>query len=104
VDARGYSMHLRQDEFTLEPAGSVWTSPTTGAAYPLRWKISIPKLGIALESSTSLPTQELASSAGLVPAYWEGAVTFAGRKGGLPVSSVGYLEMTGYDRSIGALP
>jgi len=102
VDARGNSVHLRKDEFTLEPAGSVWTSPTTGAAYPLRWKISVPKLGIALESSTSLPPQELASPAGLVPAYWEGAVTFAGTKGGLPMSSVGYLEMTGYNRPLGA--
>jgi predicted secreted hydrolase len=102
VDAHGNSMHLRKDEFTLEPAGSVWTSPTTGAAYPLRWKISIPKLEIALESSTALPSQELASSSGLVPAYWEGAVIFTGAKGGLPISSVGYLEMTGYDRALGA--
>ena len=102
VDARGNSMHLRKDEFTLEPAGSVWTSPTTGAAYPLRWKISIPKLGITLESSTPLPSQELASASGWVPAYWEGAVIFTGTKGGLPISSVGYLEMTGYDRALGA--
>jgi predicted secreted hydrolase len=103
VDARGNSMHLRKDEFTLEPAGAAWTSPTTGATYPLRWKISVPKLGIALESSTSLPSQELATPAGLVPAYWEGAVIFAGTKGGLPISSVGYLEMTGYDHPIQAL-
>ena len=103
VDARGNSVHLRKDEFTLEPAGPAWTNPTTGAAYPLRWKISVPKLGIALESSTSLPSQELASPAGLVPAHWEGAVTFTGSKGGLPISSVGYLEMTGYDHPLGVL-
>jgi predicted secreted hydrolase len=102
VDAHGNSMHLRKDEFTLEPAGSTWNSPATGATYPLRWKISVPKLGIALESSTSLPSQELASSGGLVPAYWEGAVIFTGTKGGLPINSVGYLEMTGYDRPLGA--
>jgi predicted secreted hydrolase len=103
VDARGNSTHLRKDEFTLEPAGTTWTSPVTGAAYPLRWRISVPKLDIALESTTSLPSQELASPGGLVPAYWEGAVVFAGRKGGLPISSVGYLEMTGYDHPVGAL-
>jgi predicted secreted hydrolase len=103
VDARGDSTHLRKDEFTLEPAGSSWTSPMTRAAYPVQWKISIPKLGIALESSTLLPSQELASSAGFVPAYWEGAVILAGGKGGSPIGGVGYLEMTGYDHPIEAL-
>jgi predicted secreted hydrolase len=103
VDARGESMHLRKDEFTLEPAESAWTSPTTGAKYPVRWKISVPKLGIALETSTSLPSQELASSAGFAPAYWEGAIALAGRKGGAAIGGVGYLEMTGYDHPIEAL-
>src|SRR5260370_30104433 len=50
VDARGNSMHLRKDEFTLEPAGPPMTRPTTGAGYPLTSKISGPKLGISLEN------------------------------------------------------
>ncbi len=103
VDGRGDTTHLRRDEFTLEPAGATWVSPATRAVYPVGWKISIPKLGIALESSTLLPSQELASSAGLLPAYWEGAVAFAGTKGGSPIGGVGYLEMTGYDHPIEAL-
>src|SRR5260370_15132632 len=94
VDARGNSMHLRKDEFTLEPAGPAWTSPTTGAAYPLRWKISVPKLGIALESSTSLPSQEVASPSGWVPAFLEGAVIFTRPKGALPIRLLGYLAIT----------
>jgi predicted secreted hydrolase len=103
VDARGNTTHLRKDEFILEPVGSMWTSPDTHAIYPLRWKISIPKLGIALECSTSLPAQELASSAGLLPAYWEGAMTFNGQKRETAITGVGYLEMTGYDRPIKGL-
>jgi predicted secreted hydrolase len=103
VDARGNATHLRRDDFSLEPVETTWASPATHGVYPLRWKISIPKLGIVLESSTSLPSQELAFSAGFVPAYWEGAVALAGRKGGSPVGGVGYLEMTGYDQPIEAL-
>jgi predicted secreted hydrolase len=100
VDARGDTTHLRLDEFTLEPVGATWMSPATRAVYPVRWKISIPRLGITLQSSTLLPSQELASSAGFVPAYWEGAVVFAGTKGGSSIGGVGYLEMTGYDHPI----
>jgi predicted secreted hydrolase len=97
VDARGNTTHLRKDEFTLEPMASTWTSPNTHAVYPLRWKVSIPNLGITLECSTILPAQELASSPGLVPAYWEGAMALDGYKREAPIGGVGYLEMTGYD-------
>lgn len=103
VDARGNATHLVKNEFTMQPAGSVWTSPATRAAYPLGWKISVPKLSIMLECTTSLPSQELTSSRGFAPTYWEGSVLLAGSKGGSPISGVGYLEMTGYDHPIGAL-
>jgi predicted secreted hydrolase len=103
VDARGNTTHLRNNEFTLEPIGSAWMSPDTHAAYPLRWKVSVPKLGIALECSTSLPTQELVSPGGVLPAYWEGAMTFGGQKGAGAIGGVGYLEMTGYDQAIKGL-
>jgi predicted secreted hydrolase len=103
VNARGDTTHLRRDEFTLEPVGATWMSPATRAVYPVRWKISIPRLGITLQSSTLLPSQELASCAGFVPAYWEGAVVFAGTEGGSTIGGVGYLEMTGYDHPIEAL-
>jgi predicted secreted hydrolase len=103
VNANGDSTHLRGGEFTLESRGSTWTSPDTRAVYPVRWRISVPKLGIELETSTVLPSQELASSGGFLPAYWEGAVAFAGRKAESPVSGVGYLEMTGYNHPIETL-
>ena len=103
VDARGNTTHLLNNEFTLEPMASAWTSPETHAVYPLRWKVSIPKLGIALECSPSLPAQELTSSAGLLPAYWEGAMAFDGHKRDAPIGGLGYLEMTGYDHPIRGL-
>ena len=104
VDARGNATHLARNDFTMQPADSVWSSPATHAAYPLRWKISVTKLNLQMECSTSLPSQEIASSsAGFVPAYWEGSVLLAGSKGGVPIAGLGYLEMTGYDHPIKAL-
>ncbi len=103
VDARGNTLHLRKNDFTLEPAGENWTSPETGTIYPTRWKISIPKLGVQLESSTLLASQELTGAAKLVPAYWEGAISLNGHKGAAPIHGAGYLEMTGYDRPVDAL-
>ena len=103
VDSRGATIHLRRDEFTLEPAGPTWTSSESHAVYPVRWKISVPKLDLTVECSTLLPSQELASSGGLVPAYWEGAVVFGGQKNDAPITGVGYLEMTGYDKPVEAL-
>jgi predicted secreted hydrolase len=98
VDPQGTSTHLRSSDFTLQPLGETWTSSATKAAYPIRWKITVPRLGIELEAKTPLPSQEMTSYAQMFPSYWEGAVTFAGEKRGQPVVGVGYLEMTGYDR------
>ena len=102
IDSHGATTHLSTKEFMLEPAGTTWTSPATRAMYPGRWKILVPKLGIALECETLLPSQELAST-GFVPAYWEGAITLTGKKNGSPVAGVGYLELTGYGHPIEAL-
>lgn len=99
VDARGQSMHFRSTEFSLQPTGATWTSPATKATYPVQWKITVPKLGLELETKTPLPSQELTRSSGtLTPSYWEGAVTYEGMRGGIKIQGAGYLEMTGYDR------
>ncbi len=58
VDATGASTHLRAGEFTLLPVNDTWTSRVTHAVYPIRWKISVPSLGIELEAKTPLPSQE----------------------------------------------
>jgi len=100
VNSRGDTIHLGKDDFTMDPTGFAWTSPATRAVYPLRWNISVPRLDIAVECSTSLPSQELAATAGVAPVYWEGSIALAGSKGRASVAGVGYLEMTGYDRSI----
>jgi predicted secreted hydrolase len=104
VDAVGKTTHLRASDFKLQPVGEKWTSPLTGAGYPVHWKIVIPKLGIELEAKTSLVSQELAGKTRLAPNYWEGAILLTGQRGSQPLGGAGYLEMTGYDRRVQLIP
>jgi predicted secreted hydrolase len=100
VDANGKSTHLRSADFTLQPAGDIWSSPITGARYPTHWNVTIPKLSIDLEVKTQLQSQEPAGRTTFVPNYWEGAIILTGRRNQQPLRGVGYLEMTGYDRPV----
>jgi predicted secreted hydrolase len=104
VDRLGRSTHLHSEDFELEPAGDIWTSPQTGAGYPTRWKIQVPSLGVSLEVTTALPSQELVSSAQVSPSYWEGATLVRGSRNAADVRGVGYLEMTGYAEPVAWQP
>lgn len=75
----------------LTPRGW-WTSPRSGARYPVRWSLRIPTAGLDLVVEPLLDDQELDVSF----VYWEGAVRVAGTSRGAPIAGVGYLEMTGY--------
>jgi predicted secreted hydrolase len=86
----GRATHLKRADFHLQPL-DYWTSPKTGARYPVKWRIEIPSLGISLECAAAIPQQELVPEQKGSPTYWEGAVTYSGT-----ASGVGYLEMTGY--------
>ncbi len=99
VDAEGRAQHLDAEDFVMEPGG-VWRSPETAGRYPLRWKVSVPRLRIVLECRTDLNPQEIVSRRQVGPNYWEGAVTFNGLVGDERIRGVGYLEMTGYDKSV----
>jgi predicted secreted hydrolase len=100
VDAQGKTTHLRASDFTLQSLAEKWTSPITRATYPTQWKIVVPKLGMEVEEKTPLASQELSRSVNFSPNYWEGAITLAGSRNAKPLSGVGYLEMTGYDRPV----
>jgi predicted secreted hydrolase len=99
VDAHGEANFLDGSQFSLSPGG-VWQSPNSGARYPLAWKISIPSLDIELSERTRLNNQELFGKETAFPTYWEGAVTYSGHIHSQPVSGVGYLEMTGYEKAL----
>ena len=104
IDAQGKPTHLREIEFALQPLGDIWKSAASGAAYPLRWKISIPKLAIDLQATTPLRSQEIADDSKLAPTYWEGAIKLTGTHAARSISGRGYLEMTGYAHPIGLAP
>lgn len=70
----------------------VWTSPLTGARYPVEWQLDTPAGRHRVRAL--LDAQELDSRASTGSAYWEGLSELLdadGRRIGL-----GYLEMTGY--------
>jgi predicted secreted hydrolase len=100
IDPRGLSHHLRAGDFTLRPSPDTWTSPDSGAVYPIRWQVSVPALGIAGEVRTSLSKQEMTARSKLANSYWEGAIDLTGTRAGQRLSGRGYLEMTGYDRPV----
>lgn len=79
--------------WSLEPERT-WTSPATGAAYPVDWTLRAPDHGLELSATAILDEQENVSSR--VPGlyYWEGAIRLTDPTG--RVVGQGYLEMTGY--------
>jgi predicted secreted hydrolase len=83
----GTTMTLHQGDVTVTPVAT-WTSSTTGATYPVRWQVNIPKADLSLDVEARLVDQELHLASG---AYWEGAVRVTGS-----VEGQGYVELTGY--------
>ncbi len=70
-----------------------WKSPKSGATYPAKWDLRIPKLDLVLTAAAWMPDQELSTAAAV---YWEGAVKYAGTRQQKPVNGNGYVELTGY--------
>jgi predicted secreted hydrolase len=94
IPGAGAARPLTGAMFTLE-AGRLWRSPSTGASYPVEWRVRIPGERIDLKVGAAIDAQELSGLASGV-AYWEGAVDVEGTGHGRPARGRGYLEMTGY--------
>jgi predicted secreted hydrolase len=99
--ADGRVVTLRSPDFTLTPLGPVYRSPSSGATYPIAWRIDIPGEALSLDVTTPLPAQELDTRPSTGVTYWEGLVDATGRHRGRNVTGRGYLEMTGYAGSMG---
>ena len=95
VEGDGISAPLDAGDVRLVP-GRRWTSPASGAAYPVEWRVELPGRRVSLDVTAALDAQELDTAASTGVTYWEGAVTVTGRVGGRQVRGRGYLEMTGY--------
>lgn len=91
IDPHGESRALNLSDFQILPSGE-WRSPRSGARYPARWRLRIPREDLDLEVRPLLADQELDVSF----RYWEGAVGLEGTHHGRPIQGHGYIELTGY--------
>ena len=100
IDASGQATYLAADDWSATVTAR-WRSPATGADYPARWRVTVPRAGLTLEIEPLLAAQENVSR--LVPglAYWEGGVVVRDASGN--VFGRGYVELTGYAEG-GRLP
>ena len=90
IERDGSVHNLAVDDFKIEVLDR-WKSSITDIIYPSRWRITIPRYGIALTVVPHQTNQELP----LTFVYWEGSVEVKGDN----VSGNGYVELTGYNRS-----
>ncbi len=95
VHVDGTARNLSLESFTVEALGK-WTSPQSGATYPMGWKIAIPAQEIELEVVPFFAQQELDTRKSTRVTYWEGSVKVQGSYRNKPVRGLGYVEMTGY--------
>jgi len=90
---------LRANEFELAPL-EYWRSPTSGAKYPIAWRVKVPTEGIDAVVKARAGQCEVGKSAHSIAGekggvrYWEGPVASTDE------SVIGYLEMTGYGGTI----
>ena len=95
VEADGSPRLLAPGEVEIQVL-SHWKSPETTAVYPSAWRVVIPSAGLDLQLRPWLESQEM----NLRIVYWEGAVRVEGVSQGVEVQGHGYVELTGYLRSM----
>jgi predicted secreted hydrolase len=91
VDAAGRSTRLARADVELAPLKH-WTSPVSGARYPVAWHLRVPGAGVDFDLEPYLNDQEL----NLSVRYWEGAVRGDGHGPDGHFTADGYLELAGY--------
>jgi len=94
VSADGRTRALTADEFEVVPTGETWSSPATGAVYPVAWRVVVPAFDVDVHVAPFFPEQEMDTRATTRIVYWEGAVEVRGSRPG-----VGFVELTNYDQT-----
>jgi len=95
----GTTTHLRASDFQMT-ATATWKSKAGGAPYPIGWKITLPGQRAEFTVRAAVEDQELK----LGPiTYWEGAIDAVGMRDSKAIKGTGYLELTGYSGTLGAL-
>ncbi len=95
VSPAGEQTHVPGDAFSIRSLDR-WTSPVTGAVYPMGWHLKVPAKGLDLRLDPVIPDQEMVTTASVNRSYWEGEVVVSGVSREGPISGLGYVELTGY--------
>jgi predicted secreted hydrolase len=95
IAPNGETKRLAREDFQIIPE-KTWKSPHSGGLYPSGWKVRVPSANLELDVQPWLADQELNVSF----IYWEGAVHFSGSRAGKLVAGNGYVELTGYAKSM----
>ncbi len=101
--ADGRVTHLASGDVVVSVLDS-WTSPTSKARYPHGWELRVPSADLIMTIRPLLKEQELITSRSTQVTYWEGAVAVTGQWRGRLIEGQGYVELTGYARSIRVTP
>lgn len=101
VQPSGKTLHLHADDFHIAPL-DYWTSPHSGARYPVQWDVSVPRLQCRLTVKANLTDQEMRTPRSTNVTYWEGSVHISGTKSGKAIEGQGYVELTGYAKPFDA--
>ncbi|TDI34372.1 MAG: carotenoid 1,2-hydratase [Acidobacteria bacterium] len=95
VSPDGEARYLELEDFSFE-ATRYWVSPSTGARYPVAWRVRVPSEGLELEVRALVDDQENKSRFFGGVYYWEGAVTISVTGLGGEALGRGFVELTGY--------
>ena len=93
----GHIIPISAESYSLKP-GKIWTSKTTGGAYPITWELKIPDLNLDLVIEAAQENQELPLSP---VAYYEGSIHVHSPRS--PTRGIGYMELTGYAQALEVL-
>ncbi|WP_155319708.1 lipocalin-like domain-containing protein [Desulfosarcina alkanivorans] len=91
----GDTRHLTLGDVRVTPL-SFWTSPHSGARYPVGWRLRVLPLQLDFTLTASLKDQEMRTPHSTGVVYWEGSVQARGTGHEKTIDGVGYVELTGY--------
>lgn len=99
------AMEGEQAVLLVTDEGDPWTSPSTGARYPLTPRLQIPAFNADFRLKPVMFDQEMVgkgpkdimTGGHLFPDYWEGSVSVEGTLDGKPIKGQAYQELLGYN-------
>jgi predicted secreted hydrolase len=95
VPPTGEVRHLGFGDVRVTPL-AFWTSPHSGARYPVKWHLTLLSAKCDLTLTASLADQEMRTPGSTAVVYWEGSLRVRGTTQYGVLEGVGYAEMTGY--------